>query len=122
MSDITKIAQSLSELKVSEMIDLVKHLETEWGVSASAPVAVASQSESSAVVEKTAFDVILTDSGASKISVIKEIRVILPALGLAEAKAIVDAAPKSIKEGVKKEEAEEIKKKLEAAGAKVEIK
>ncbi len=118
-----KIAEDLGKLTVCEMVSLVKHLEQEWGVSAAAPVAVAaSGAAGEAVAEKTSFDVILTDAGGNKIAVIKEVRAIVSGLGLAEAKALVESAPKAVKEGVKKDEAEEIKKKLEAAGAKVEIK
>ena len=108
-----------------EAADLVKQLETKWGVTAAAPVAVAAAGGGAAapVAEaKTSFDVILIDAGATKISVIKEVRAAVAGLGLAEAKTLVESAPKAIKEGVTKEEAEEIKKKIEAAGAKVEIK
>ena len=104
---------------------LAKRLEDEWGVSAAAPVAVAAApaggGEAAAVEEKTEFDVILASAGDNKINVIKEVRAIT-GLGLKEAKDLVEAAPKPIKEAVKKEEAEDIKKKVEAAGAKVEIK
>jgi large subunit ribosomal protein L7/L12 len=109
---------------------LVKQLEEKWGVSAAAPVAVAAAPTGggaaagapAAAEEKTAFDVILKEMGANKIAVIKEIRGAVPGLGLAEAKALVEGAPKTIKEGVTKQEADEIKKKVESAGAKVEIK
>ena len=104
---------------------MVKQLEEKWGVSAAAPVAVAAGPAAAAaapVEEKTSFDVILKEAGANKIAVIKEVRAAVAGLGLAEAKALVESAPKALKEGVTKEEAEEIKKKIEAAGAKVEIK
>ena len=103
----------------------MKQLEEKWGVSAAAPVAVAAGPAAAAaapVEEKTAFDVILKEAGTNKIAVIKEVRAAVAGLGLAEAKALVESAPKALKEGVTKEEAEEIKKKIEAAGAKVEIK
>ncbi|MCX6967881.1 MAG: 50S ribosomal protein L7/L12 [Verrucomicrobia bacterium] len=127
MADINTIVEQLSGLTVLEIADLVKNLETKWGVSAAAPVAVAAApaaggAAAAAVEEKTAFDVILKEVGANKIGVIKEVRAAVAGLGLAEAKALVEGAPKTIKEGVTKEEAEEIKKKIEAAGAKVEIK
>jgi large subunit ribosomal protein L7/L12 len=107
--------------------ELVKALEDKWGVSAAAPVAaVAAPAAGGAAAapaeEKTSFDVILADGGSNKIAVIKEVRAAVPGLGLADAKALVEGAPKPLKEGVTKEEAEEIKKKVEAAGAKVEIK
>ena len=127
MADINAIVEQLSGLTVLEIADLVKNLETKWGVSAAAPVAVAAApaaggAAAAAVEEKTAFDVILKEVGANKIGVIKEVRAAVAGLGLAEAKALVEGAPKTVKEGVTKEEAEEIKKKIEAAGAKVEIK
>lgn len=126
MADLTKIVEELSGLTVLEVAELVKSLEEKWGVSAAAPVAVAAAggggAPAAAVEEKTEFDVILTDAGANKIGVIKEVRGVVPGLGLAEAKKLVESAPQKVKEGAKKEEAEEIKKKLEAAGAKVEIK
>ncbi|TDU64290.1 large subunit ribosomal protein L7/L12 [Prosthecobacter fusiformis] len=126
MADLTKIVEELSGLTVLEVAELVKSLEEKWGVSAAAPVAVAAvgggAAPAAAAEEKTEFDVILTDAGANKISVIKEVRGVVPGLGLAEAKKLVESAPQKVKEGAKKEEAEEIKKKLEAAGAKVEIK
>ncbi len=127
MADNTEIVDKLSGLTVLEIADLVKALEEKWGVSAAAPVAVAAAGgggggAAEAVEEKTAFDVILTETGGNKIAVIKEVRANVAGLGLAEAKALVESAPKALKEGVTKEEAEEIKKKLEAAGAKVEIK
>jgi large subunit ribosomal protein L7/L12 len=126
MADTTELVEKLSGLTVLEIADLVKLLEEKWGVSAAAPVAVAAAGagggEAAAVEEKTSFDVILVETGANKIAVIKEVRASVSGLGLAEAKALVESAPKALKEGVTKEEAEEIKKKIEAAGAKVEIK
>ena len=125
MADIAKIVDELSGLSVLEVADLVKTLEEKWGVSAAAPVAVAAAGGGAAapvVEEKTEFDVILVDGGPNKISVIKEVRNVVSGLGLAEAKALVEKGGAKLKEGVKKEEAEEVKKKLEAAGAKVEIK
>lgn len=127
MADISKIVDELSGLTVLEVADLVKTLEEKWGVSAAAPVAVAAAggggaAAAPAVEEKTEFDVILVDGGAQKIAVIKEIRGVVAGLGLAEAKALVDKGGSPVKSGVPKAEAEEIKKKLEAAGAKVEIK
>jgi large subunit ribosomal protein L7/L12 len=125
MSDNTAIVDQLSNLTVLQIADLVKALEEKWGVSAAAPVAVAAAGGAAAPAaaeEKTAFDVILKEAGSNKIGVIKEVRAAVPGLGLAEAKALVESAPKAIKEGATKEEAEEIKKKIEAAGAKVEIK
>jgi large subunit ribosomal protein L7/L12 len=126
MADIAKIVEELSGLTVLEVADLVKTLEEKWGVSAAAPMAVAAAGAGAAAAapaeEKTEFDVILTDAGGNKIAVIKEVRGVVPGLGLAEAKKLVESAPQPLKEGAKKEEAEEIKKKLEAAGAKVEIK
>ena len=123
MTDLQKIADTLSSLTVIEAADLTKVLEEKWGVSAAAPVAVAAAAASEAPVEeeKNSFDIILNSYGDNKIAVIKEVRVITQ-LGLKEAKDLVEAAPKTIKEGVKKEEAEEIKKKLEDVGAKVELK
>ena len=127
MADTSTLVEQLSGLTVLEVADLVKQLEEKWGVSAAAPVAVAAAgggggAAAAPVEEKTAFDVILKETGANKIGVIKEVRACVAGLGLAEAKALVEAAPKTLKEGVTKEEAEEIKKKIEAAGAKVEIK
>jgi large subunit ribosomal protein L7/L12 len=127
MSDNTAIVDQLSNLTVLQIADLVKALEEKWGVSAAAPVAVAAAggaagAPAAAAEEKTSFDVILKEAGSNKIGVIKEVRAAVPGLGLAEAKALVESAPKPIKEGASKEEAEEIKKKIEAAGAKVEIK
>jgi large subunit ribosomal protein L7/L12 len=125
MADLNKIVEELSGLTVLEVSTLVKTLEEKWGVSAAAPVAAAGAGGGAAVAaveEKTEFDVILTDAGANKIGVIKEVRGVVPGLGLAEAKKLVESAPQTLKEGVKKEEAEEIKKKMEAAGAKITIK
>lgn len=125
MADLNKIVEELSGLTVLEVAELVKSLEDKWGVSAAAPVAAAPAGGAAAAPkeeEKTEFDVILIDGGANKISVIKEVRNVVPGLGLAEAKALVEKGGAKLKEGVKKEEAEEVKKKLEAAGAKVEIK
>ena len=128
MADLNKIVDELSGLTILEVAELVKTLETKWGVSAAAPVAVAAAgpagggAAAAAAVEKTEFDVILKETGGNKIAVIKEVRACVAGLGLAEAKALVEGAPKTLKEGVTKEEAEEIKKKIEAAGAKVEIK
>lgn len=125
--DLENIVDQLSGLTVLEAADLVKKLEEKWGVSAAAPVAVAAVAAggdggAAAAEEKTSFDVILAEIGSNKIGVIKEVRAAVDGLGLAEAKALVESAPKAVKEGATKEEAEEIKKKLEAAGAKVEIK
>jgi len=128
MADTTQIVEQLSGLTVLEIADLVKKLEEKWGVSAAAPVAIAAAPGAGggvaapAAEEKTAFDVILTEVGPNKIAVIKEVRAAVAGLGLAEAKALVEGAPKPVKEGVTKEEAAEIKKKIEAAGAKVEVK
>lgn len=118
-----QIIEELSNLKVMEIAELVKALEEKWGVSAAAPVAVMAGGAAGGAPaeEKTTFDVILKDAGANKINVIKEVRA-LTGLGLAEAKALVEGAPKTVKEGVSKEDSEKMKKTLEAAGAKVEIK
>ena len=116
-----QLVDALSAKTVLEIAELVKMLEEKWGVSAAAPVAVAAAGGGAAVEEKTAFDVILVEAGANKINVIKEVRA-LTGLGLAEAKALVEAGGKAVKEGVNKEESEKIKKALEAAGAKVQIK
>ena len=130
MSDITKeqVIDWLSGQSVIEIADLVKELEEKWGVSAAAPAAVAvaapaggGDSDASSAAEKTEFDVILAELGGNKIAVIKEVRAIT-GLGLKEAKELVEGAPKPVKEGVSKEEAEEVAKKLEAAGAKAEVK
>ncbi len=123
-ADLNQIADSLSELSVMEAANLVKMLEEKWGVSAAAPVAVAAVAgagAAEAAEEKTEFDVELTTIGPKKINVIKVVRE-LTSLGLKEAKEVVESAPKVIKEGVTKDEAEEIKKKFEEAGANVEIK
>jgi large subunit ribosomal protein L7/L12 len=122
MADIAKLVEDLSKLTVLEAADLAKALEEAWGVSAAAAVAVAAPAAAAeAVEEQTEFDVILTGDGGNKIAVIKEVRAITQ-LGLTEAKALVEAAPKAIKEGIKKEEAEEIKAKITAAGGTVEVK
>lgn len=121
-TNIEKIADDLSKLSVLEAAELSTLLEDKWGVSAAAPVAVAAAPGAEAAAEeKTEFDVVLTSFGEKKINVIKEVRA-LTSLGLKEAKDLVEAAPKVIKEGVGKEEAEEAKKKLEDAGATVELK
>jgi large subunit ribosomal protein L7/L12 len=128
MADTQNLVDQLSALTVLEIADLVKQLEEKWGVSAAAPVAAAAAGAPAGgaaappVEEKTAFDVILKEAGGNKIAVIKEVRATVAGLGLAEAKALVESAPKALKEGITKEEAEEIKKKIEAVGAKVEIK
>lgn len=130
MSDITKdqVVEWLSSQSVIEVAELVKELEEKWGVSAAVPAAVAVAAPASggeaggtAAEEKSEFDVVLTEFGGNKIAVIKEVRGIT-GLGLKEAKELVESAPKPVKEGVSKEEAEEISKKLEAAGAKAEVK
>lgn len=125
MADLAKIVEDLSALTVLEAAELSKMLEEKWGVSAAAPVAVAAVGGGAAaaapVEEKTEFDVILVDGGANKINAIKEVRAIT-ALGLKEAKDLVEGAPKAVKEGVSKDEAAKLKAQLEAAGAKVEIK
>ena len=119
---IENIIEEIKALNVMELADLVKAIEEEFGVSAAAPVAVAAgPAAGAAVEEKTEFDVVLTSAGASKIGVIKVVRE-LTGLGLKEAKELVEAAPKAIKEGASKEDAEAIKSKLEEAGAQVEIK
>jgi|TARA_B100000927_G_scaffold118374_1_gene95729 large subunit ribosomal protein L7/L12 len=125
MADLNKIVEDLSSLTVLEAAELSKLLEDKWGVSAAAPVAVAAAPAAgggeAAAEEKTEFDLELTESGSNKIAVIKEVRTIT-GLGLKEAKDLVEGAPKPLKQGVKKEEAEEMKKALEAAGAKVTLK
>ena len=125
MADIAKLVEELSKLTVLEAADLAKALEEAWGVSAAAAVAVAAPAgggeAAAAVEEKTEFDVILTGDGGKKIQVIKEVRAITN-LGLTEAKALVEAAPKAIKEGVSKAEAEDIKAKIVAAGGTVDLK
>jgi large subunit ribosomal protein L7/L12 len=121
-ANLDKIAEELSKLTVLEAAELSKKLEEAWGVSAAAPVAVAAAPTAVAVVEeKTEFDVILTDIGAQKIGVIKAVREIT-GLGLTEAKALVESAPKAVKEAISKDEAQKIKAKLEEAGAKVDLK
>ncbi len=126
MADLAKIVDDLSSLTVIEAAQLSKMLEEKWGVSAAAPVAVAAGPAAGGAAEakkeeKTEFNVILTAAGANKINVIKEVRAVT-SLGLKEAKDLVEGAPKAVKEGVGKEEAEKIKKQLEAAGATVELK
>ena len=125
MADLAKIVEDLSALTVLEAAELSKMLEEKWGVSAAAPVAVAAAGGGAAAApaeeEKTEFDVILVDAGANKINVIKEVRAIT-GLGLKEAKDLVEGAPKAVKEAVSKGEAADLKKKLEEAGAKVDVK
>ncbi len=125
MADLSKIVDDLSKLTVLEAAELSKMLEEKWGVSAAAPVAVVAAGAGGAAVapaeEKTEFDVILAEIGANKINVIKEVRVIT-GLGLKEAKDLVEAAPKAVKEAVSKEDAAKFKAQLEAAGAKVDLK
>ena len=124
MADIAKLVEELSKLTVMEAAELAKALEEEWGVSAAAAVAVAGPAaggDAPAAEEKDEFDVVLTGDGGKKIQVIKEVRAIT-GLGLTEAKALVEGAPKPLKEGVNKAEAEEIKGKIEAAGGTVELK
>ena len=124
MADLNKLMDDLSSLTVLEAAELSKMLEEKWGVSAAAPVAAVAApaaSGESPAEEKSEFDIILSEAGSNKIAVIKEVRTIT-GLGLKEAKDLVDGAPKPLKQGVKKEEAEEMKKALEAAGAKVELK
>ncbi len=125
MADLNKIVDDLSALTVLEAAELAKLLEEKWGVSAAAAVAVAAPAAggagAAAAEEKTEFDVVLTGDGGKKINVIKEVRAIT-GLGLTEAKALVEGAPKAVKEGVGKDEAEKIKKQLEEAGATVELK
>lgn len=123
MADLDKLVEELSSLTVMEAADLAKRLEEEWGVSAAAPVAVAAAGGDAggAAEEKSEFDVVLASAGDKKINVIKEVRAIT-GLGLKEAKELVEGAPKPVKEGVSKDEANELKEKLEAAGASVELK
>ena len=125
MADLNKIVDDLSSLTVLEAAELSKLLEDKWGVSAAAPVAVAAAAGAgggeAAAEEKSEFDVVLAEAGSNKIAVIKEVRTIT-ALGLKEAKDLVEGAPKPLKQGVAKADAEEMKKALEAAGAKVELK
>lgn len=128
MSKLDKIVEDLSSLTVLEAAELSKLLEEKWGVSAAAPVAMAmpgaggGAAAAAPVEEKTEFDVILVSAGDKKINVIKAVREVVPSLGLKEAKDLVEAAPKAVKEAVSKEEAETLKKKLEEAGAKIEVK
>ena len=124
MADLDKIVEDLSSLSVIEAAELSKKLEEKWGVSAAAPVAAAAApagNQEAAAEEKSEFDVVLAEAGSNKIAVIKEVRTIT-GLGLKEAKDLVEGAPKPLKQGVAKAEAEEMKKSLEAAGAKVELK
>ncbi len=126
MADLNEIAETLSGLTVMEAADLANLLEEKWGVSAAAPVAMAvaagaAAGDGAAVEEQTEFDIILTSFGDKKIQVIKEVRAIT-GLGLKEAKALVEEAPKALKEGIEKDEAEEIKKKIEEAGGQADVK
>jgi len=121
MADIQKLVEELSKLTVLEAVELSKALEETWGVSAAAAVAVAAGPAAAAAEEKSEFDVILSDVGANKLAVIKAVKE-MTGLGLGEAKALVESAPKAIKEAVAKDEAEKMKATLEAAGAKVELK
>lgn len=121
MADLAKIVEDLSKLSVLEAAELAKMLEEKWGVSAAAPVAVAAAGGGAAEAEKDSFDVVLTDAGANKINVIKVVREVT-GLGLKEAKDLVDGAPKNVKEGLSKADAADLKKKLEEAGAKVDMK
>jgi large subunit ribosomal protein L7/L12 len=123
MADLDKLVEELGKLSVLEAADLVKKLEEAWGVSAAAPTAVAVAGPAAeAAEEKTEFDVVITDGGANKIAVIKAVREVAPGLGLADAKKLVESAPAKVLEGVAKDAAEGAKKKLEEAGAKVELK
>ena len=121
MADIQKLVEELSKLTVLEAVELSKALEETWGVSAAAAVAVAAGPVATAAEEKTEFDVVLADTGANKLAVIKAVKE-MTGLGLGEAKALVESAPKTIKEAVAKDEAEKMKATLEGAGAKVELK
>ena len=121
MADIQKLVEELSKLSVLEAVELSKALEETWGVSAAAAVAVAAGPAAAAAEEKTEFDVILAEAGANKLAVIKAVKDIT-GLGLGEAKALVESAPKAVKEAVSKEDAEKLKATLEGAGAKVELK
>ena len=121
MADIQKLVEELSKLSVLEAVELSKALEETWGVSAAAAVAVAAGPVAAAAEEKTEFDVVLAEVGANKLAVIKAVKDIT-GLGLGEAKALVESAPKAVKEGVAKDEADKLKATLEAAGAKVEVK
>jgi large subunit ribosomal protein L7/L12 len=124
MANIEQLVEELGKLTVLEAADLVKKLEEAWGVSAAAPVAVvaAGAAPAEAAEEKTEFDVVLTDGGSNKIAVIKAVREVAPGLGLADAKKLVESAPAKVLEGVAKDAAEAAKKKLEEAGAKIELK
>jgi large subunit ribosomal protein L7/L12 len=123
MANTDKLVEELGKLTVLEAVALVKQLEEHWGVSAAAPVGVAGPAVAAeAVEEKTEFDVVLTDCGANKIAVIKAVREVAPGLGLADAKKLVESAPAKILEGVSKDAGETAKKKLEEAGAKIELK
>jgi large subunit ribosomal protein L7/L12 len=124
MANIEQLVEELGKLTVLEAADLVKKLEETWGVSAAAPVAMvaAAAGPAEAAEEKTEFDVVITDAGANKIAAIKAVREVSPGLGLADAKKLVEATPAKVLEGVAKEAAEAAKKKLEEAGAKVELK
>ena len=124
MANIDTLVEELGKLTVLEAVDLVKKLEETWGVSAAAPVAVAGPAAGpvEAAEEKTEFDVMLTDAGANKIAVIKAVREVVPGLGLADAKKLVESAPAKVLEGVAKDAADSAKKKLEEAGAKIELK
>jgi large subunit ribosomal protein L7/L12 len=126
MADIAKIAEELGKLTVLEAAELVKNLEEEWGVSAAAPVAAVAAGPAAGgdapAEEKTEFDVVLTDAGGNKIQAIKAVREVVPGLGLADAKKLVESVPATLIEGAPKETAEEAKKKLEEAGGKVELK
>ena len=121
MADIQKLVEELSKLTVLEAVELSKALEETWGVSAAAAVAVAAGPVAAAAEEKSEFDVVLAEVGANKLAVIKAVKE-ATGLGLGEAKALVESAPKAIKEGLAKDEAEKLKASLEAAGAKVEMK
>ena len=121
MANYDDIITKVESLTVVELAELVKKLEEKFGISAAAPVAAGGGAGAAAAEEKTSFNVVLKSGGASKLNVIKVVREVNPALGLKEAKDLVDGAPKTLKENVKKEEAEEIKKKIEAAGGQVEI-
>ena len=121
MADLAKIVDELSALTVLEAAELSKMLEEKWGVSAAAPVVAAAAGAGAAAEEKTEFDVVLAEAGANKINVIKEVRAIT-GLGQKEAKDLVEGAPKTVKEGVSKDEAAKLKEQLEKAGAKVEVK
>ncbi|PAW60826.1 MAG: 50S ribosomal protein L7/L12 [Verrucomicrobiia bacterium Tous-C3TDCM] len=123
MADLDKIVEELGKLSVLEAADLVKKLEEAWGVSAAAPTAAAAAAgPAEAAEEKTEFDVVITDGGPNKIAVIKAVREVAPGLGLADAKKLVESAPTKVLEGVSKDAAESAKKKLEEAGAKIELK